>query len=198
MQDMKNASLETDLIRVDPVISCKGEIITISADFKILNDIVKKNYFIDLKKMSMKILYSFNNRNRSRETIRLSAGTIKINDMKNINFSVRSKTGSNTSHKYILDREFDHGSPVSHRVSSSSGLPSTDGELNFKINGLRFLVSWNPNRNYFYPLFSYKKDKNGNLIRLHLSEQEIDDTSKPSGVNKSLEYSIKFIKNKIN
>ena len=49
MQDMKNASLETDLIRVDPVISCK-EIITISADFKILNDIVKKNYFIDLKK----------------------------------------------------------------------------------------------------------------------------------------------------
>lgn len=198
MQDMKNASLETDLIRVDPVISCEGEIITISADFKILNDIVKKNYFIDLKKMSMKILYSFNNRNRSRETIRLSAGTIKINDMKNINFSVRSKTGSNTSHKYILDREFDHGSPVSHRVSSSAGLPSTDGELNFKINGLRFLVSWNPNRNYFYPLFSYKKDKNGNLIRLHLSEQEIDDTSKPSGVNKSLEYSIKFIKNKTN
>ena len=37
-------------------------------------------------------------------------------------------------------------------------------------------------------------DKNGNLVRLHLSEQEIDDTSKPSGTNRSLEYSIKFNK----
>lgn len=194
VQDMKNASLISDLVRVNPSISFEKEVIIISADFKIFNDIVKKTYFIDLNKMSIKILYSFNKRNRSRETIRLSAGTIKTNDMKNINFNVHSKTGSNIAHKYVLDREFDHGLPVSHRVSSSSGLPSTNGELNFEINGFRFVVSWDPSRNSFFPLFSYKKDKNGNLIRLHLSEQEIDDTSKPSGINKSLEYSIKFSK----
>ena len=192
VQDMKNASLISDLVRVNPTISFEKEVIIISADLKIFSDIVKKTYFIDLNKMSIKILYSFNKRNRSRETIRLSAGTIKTNDMKNINFNVRSKTGSNIAHKYVLDREFDHGLPVSHRVSSSSGLPSTNGELNFEINGYRFVVSWDPSRNSFFPLFSYKKDKNGNLIRLHLSEQEIDDTSKPSGLNKSLEYSIKF------
>ncbi len=192
VQDMKNASLISDLVRVNPTISFEKEVIIISADIKIFSDIVKKTYFIDLNKMSIKILYSFNKRNRSRETIRLSAGTIKTNDMKNINFNVRSKTGSNIAHKYVLDREFDHGLPVSHRVSSSSGLPSTNGELNFEINGFRFVVSWDPSRNSFFPLFSYKKDKNGNLIRLHLSEQEIDDTSKPSGLNKSLEYSIKF------
>ena len=192
VQDMKNASLISDLVRVNPTISFEKEVIIISADLKIFSDIVKKTYFIDLNKMSIKILYSFNKRNRSRETIRLSAGTIKTNDMKNINFNVRSKTGSNIAHKYVLDREFDHGLPVSHRVSSSSGLPSSNGELNFEINGYRFVVSWDPSRNSFFPLFSYKKDKNGNLIRLHLSEQEIDDTSKPSGLNKSLEYSIKF------
>ena len=112
--------------------------------------------------------------------------------MENINFNVRAKTGGNIAHKYVLDTEFDHGLPVSHRVSSSSGLPSTNGELKFEINGFKFVVSWDPSKNSFYPLFSYQKDKNGKLIRLHLSEQEIDDTSKPSGINKSLEYSIKF------
>ena len=40
---------------------------------------------------------------------------------------------------------------------------------------------------------SYKKDKNGNLVELHLSEQEIDDTSKPSGTNRSLEYSLNLL-----
>lgn len=192
MQDMKNATLVTDLVRVDPIISLENEVIIISTDFKIFTDIVKKTLFIDLNKMSIKILYTFNKRNRSRETIRLSAGTIKTKDMENINFNVRAKTGGNIAHKYVLDTEFDHGLPVSHRVSSSSGLPSTNGELKFEINGFKFVVSWDPSKNSFYPLFSYQKDKNGKLIRLHLSEQEIDDTSKPSGINKSLEYSIKF------
>jgi len=194
MQDMKDANLITDLLQVDPVISCQNEVIAISTDFKIGKVIVKKTIFINLKKMSVNFLYSFNNRRRSRETIRLSAATIKTDQMQNINFNVYSKTGSKTAHKYVLDREFDHGLPVSHRVSSSSGLPSTDGELNFEINGVSFDVCWDTSRNSFYPLFSFKKDKNGNLIRLHLSEQEIDDTSKPSGTNKSLEYSIKFNK----
>ena len=194
MQDMKDANLVTDLVKVNPVISCQKEVIAISTDFKIGKAIVKKTIFINLKKMSVNFLYSFNNRRRSRETIRLSAATIKTDEMKNINFNVYSKTGSNIAHKYVLDREFDHGLPVSHRVSSSSGLPSTDGELNFEINGVSFDICWDTSRNSFYPLFSYKKDKNGNLIRLHLSEQEIDDTSKPSGTNRSLEYSIKFNK----
>lgn len=194
MQDMKNASLVTDLVMVNPAISFKNRVFIISADFKIHSDTIKKTLFIDLEKMSIKILYSFKKRNRSRETIRLSAATIKKNDMQKINFNVHSKTGSNISHKYVLDREFDHGMPVSHRVSSSSGLPSTNGELNLEVNGCRFIVSWDPAKNSFYPLFSYKKDKNGDLIRLHLSEQEIDDTSKPFGINRSLEYSISFTK----
>ena len=194
MQDMKDANLVTDLVKADPVISCQKDVIAISTDFKIGKAIVKKTIFINLKKMSVNFLYSFNNRRRCRETIRLSAATIKTDEMKNINFNVYSKTGSNIAHKYVLDREFDHGLPVSHRVSSSSGLPSTDGELNFEINEVSFDICWDTSRNSFYPLFSYKKDKNGNLIRLHLSEQEIDDTSKPSGTNRSLEYSIKFNK----
>lgn len=194
MQDMKDANLVTDLVKADPVISCQKDVIAISTDFKIGKAIVKKTIFVNLKKMSVNFLYSFNNRRRCRETIRLSAATIKTDEMKNINFNVYSKTGSNIAHKYVLDREFDHGLPVSHRVSSSSGLPSTDGELNFEINEVSFDICWDTSRNSFYPLFSYKKDKNGNLIRLHLSEQEIDDTSKPSGTNRSLEYSIKFNK----
>ncbi len=194
MQDMKDANLVTDLVKVDPVISYKNEVIALSTDFKIGKAIVKKTIFINLKKMSINFLYSFNDRRRSRETIRLSAATIKTDEMKYINFNVHSKTGSNIAHKYVLDREFDHGLPVSHRVSSSSGLPSTDGKLKFEINGVGFDVCWDTSRNSFYPLFSYKKDKNGNLVRLHLSEQEIDDTSKPSGTNRSLEYSIKFNK----
>ena len=59
MQDMKDANLVTDLVKVDPVVSYKNEVIALSTDFKIGKAIVKA-IFINLKKMSINFLYSFN------------------------------------------------------------------------------------------------------------------------------------------
>ena len=48
MQDMKDANLVTDLVKVDPVVSYKNEVIALSTDFKIGKAIVK-NYFYQFK-----------------------------------------------------------------------------------------------------------------------------------------------------
>ena len=44
MQDMKDANLVTDLVKVDPVVSYKNEVIALSTDFKI-GKAIKKTIF---------------------------------------------------------------------------------------------------------------------------------------------------------
>lgn len=192
IQNMDTSQLFSDLQKVDPTIKLIDKKIEISIKLKIKNEEVIKKIEILLDKPLINISYDLSQLAQSKETIRLSAATIKTKDLKNVDFSVGSKTGGKKIHEYNLDREFDHGSAVSHRISSTSGLPSTDGRLIFNVNNLRFSISWDPAFCYFYPLFSNNIDSNGQLIRLHLSHREQDDTLKFEGKYKKLEYSIDF------
>ncbi len=192
IQNMDTSQLFSDLQKVEPAIKFTNKKIEISCKLKINNEKIIKKIEILLDKPIIKVSYDLSKLVQSKETIRLSAATIKTKDLKNIDFKVRSKAGGKKIHEYILDREFNHGSAVSHRVSSTSGLPSTDGRLIFKVNNSTFSISWDPAFCYFYPLFSNNLDSNGQLIRLHLSHREQDDTLKYEGKYKKLEYSIDF------
>ena len=110
---------------------------------KIKNKKVIKKIKISLNKPHIKISYDLFQLVQSKESIRLSAATIKTMDLKNIDLTVRTKAGGKKIHEYILDKEFDHGSAVSHRISSTSGLPSTDGKLILNVNNSIFSISWN-------------------------------------------------------
>lgn len=193
IQDMETSSLYTDLQKTKPSINFQNNYIKISSEIILNKTKIIKNIHIYKDKPTIKVSYILSKMKRSRETLRLSAVTLKTLNLEDIDCSVSSKTGGKHSHVYHLDKEFDHGNPVSHRISSTAALPATDGKINFFVNNVSLSVSWDPDKSYFYPLLSNTKDAKGSLIRLHLSSQETDDTLKVEGFYENLEYSINFL-----
>lgn len=194
IQDMENAMLHSDLQKVDPVLKMKENYIEICSALSIANNKIEKIIKIYIDKPRIKIFYRLDSIPKSRASLRVSAATVKTDMPKETTVIVSSKTGGKNYHNYYFDKEFDHGLPVSHRISSTSSLSATNGKIKMTINGYRLHVSWDPEKSYFYPLFQYANDPKGTLTRLHLSHQEVDDTLKPEGNYCDLEYSIDFIK----
>lgn len=195
IQDMQNAMLLTDLQKIKPSINYYKDHIEICANIILFNQKIKKIIFVYFDKPKISIRYELNSIPRTRATLRLSAATIKTENLSESNIVVVSKTGGNLCHDYFIDKEFDHGAPVSHRVSSTSSLPSSNGKISIGVGKYKIIVSWDPGSSFFYPLFMHAKDLKGNLTRLHLSNQEVDDTLIPDGFYGDLEYSINFSHN---
>lgn len=192
IQDMQSAKLYTDLQKTNPKIYICDKFININSNIQIANQNITKCIRVDKDKPNINIEYKLSKLERNRETVRLCAATVKVDNMLDIDFKVNAKLGGKDYHTYILDKEFDHGTPVSHRVSSTAGLPATNGKIKINVNEHIIELIWDPSKSFFYPLFSNKVDVKGNLIRLHLSAQEIDDTLKSEGNLEDLSYTINF------
>jgi len=84
--------------------------------------------------------------------------------------------GGETLERFEIDREFDHGRPVSHLVSANTGLGATKGivivgdektQLEFRIDQAQLAV---------IPMLSFHYVDDSYLLRLWFSLRELDDT----------------------
>ena len=190
IQDMQTSKLYTDLQKVNPKIDSCDKYINIHTDVNIGNKNITKCIRVDKNNSKITVEYKLSELKRCRETVRLCAATIKTSNMLDIDFKASVKSGGKSYHTYNLDNAFDHGAPVSHRISSTAALPATNGKIKINVNRFTFEVIWDPSKSFFYPLFSNMMDIKGSLIRLHLSAQEVDDTLKSEGNFQDLKYSI--------
>lgn len=112
----------------------------------------------------------------------LRVGNFILNHDQRSNIIISSKIGSHLLESFKVNEMIDHQTPVSTFVSSSSGIPSTDGitEISFfgKKNGLRF--SYDNEHSYAVPMLKYFYIGSKTFLRLVYSLREFDDTAKPS------------------
>ena len=77
---------------------------------------------------------------------------------------------------FIIEREFDHGRPVSHLVSANTGLGASNGEIFVGDAEKKLKISFDPAELCVTPMLSFAKVDDSYLFRLWFSLRELDDT----------------------
>ena len=150
---MQTSKLYTDLQKVNPKIDSCDKYINIHTDVNIGNKNITKCIRVDKNNSKITVEYKLSEFKRCRETVRLCAATIKTSNMLDIDFKASVKSGGKSYHTYNLDKAFDHGAPVSHRISSTAALPATNGKIKINVNRFTFEVIWDPSKSFLSTIF---------------------------------------------
>jgi len=169
----------TDLEKSEPFAITKNkDQITLVQDFIFDLFSFQKILTISLVEEKLSISYKFDRLKPFLGIIRV--GNFTFDSKYFIDTYASTKLGSNHREKFKLVDEFDHSSPVSNLVSSSSGIPTTDGMISLycKKNNLGLNFNFDAEKSFAIPMLKYKKIKPNNFFRLIYSLQEYDDTAK--------------------
>lgn len=106
------------------------------------------------------------------------------------NFRVSSTLGGIRKESNLLTDTFDHSKRTSIIVSSSSGMPATDGEIFISSNDYAIKISLDHSKSFCLPMILNEKVGNKYFTRLIFSLSEVDDNSLPKRIPKYFEFRI--------
>jgi len=92
--------------------------------------------------------------------------------------------------RFPIDRDVEHGSPVSLLVSSNNSLGGASGLVVISDTTKALKVSWDPSTCAAVPMLHARKVGEKRLIRLLFSLAELDDTLREGGRLLPFEFSI--------
>jgi len=168
----------TDLKKTNIKIDKKDNFIFITSQLKIEKGNILKIIIFDNLENKVGIYYKINIDQDLIGTIRLNYITLNPNSFKK-NLFYETNCGGKNKEKFLVGKNnFDHGSPVSHLVSSNQGLGVTENEIMIGDNKKNIKIEIDRNFDNQTGFISYKKLNNKNLFRLFFSVKEHDDTSK--------------------
>ena len=84
--------------------------------------------------------------------------------------------------RFSLDRDIDHGAPVSMLVSSTTSLAGAGGEIRIGDDVRALMVRWDPAECAAVPMLHHRSVGGKSLTRLFFSLSELDDTHRAGGV----------------
>jgi hypothetical protein len=180
----------TDLELVHPkfLLRENGDI-EIHAEIKTHFGTIIKVFEISLNKELVSLRYYFTNCDKIIGSLRLGAITL-INQFSDSNTILSCCNGGDTFESFSFDGEFNHSSPATNFVSSSSGLGATSGKIQIDNQGKSIKLEWDPSYCAAMPMLQNSKFKGKTLSRLFFSLHEFDDTVKEAVQIKPFIFSI--------
>lgn len=180
----------TDLERVEPEISRVPEGICLRVKIPTRLGVIVKSIIVYSSQESLGLKYEFPGWERPLGTIR--AGTITLlPEAFSGPISVSCANGGGGRECFVLDQTFDHTAASSSRISSTTGLGATDGEIVTGDKLRRLAVSWDPAQCAVLPMLIHKSASPRALSRLLFSLQEIDETMRAGGATGTFSMSIR-------
>jgi hypothetical protein len=173
----------TDLEKTEPFIKIDNkDEIKLIANFQKKPFSFQKIITLSLVDEKISISYRFDNIKSIIGFIRVGNFALESKYFQDI--YVSSLLGSSSREEFLVKKELDHSLPVSNLVSSSSGIPCSDGKISVycKKNKIGLDFDFDIEKYFAIPMLKHNNLEPNNFFRLIYSLQEFDDTSK--GVKK--------------
>jgi len=169
----------TDLNVIEPKIEQKYDQIFVSAEIQTNLGVLKKMWIIDDDEGEVRLIYNFMWSEPILGSLRLGYVTLFTDSFQSSSFSFSTHNGGSDMESFLLDRDVDHGRPVSFLVSSNQMLSATGGIVYLGDNQKKIVVKFKNSQHSIGCFVQNQKIGRKNLCRLFFSAMEIDDTRKP-------------------
>tara|TARA_B100001142_G_scaffold330044_1_gene395842 strand:- start:19528 stop:21492 length:1965 start_codon:yes stop_codon:yes gene_type:complete len=179
----------TDLAPVLPTIFQNNGYVCFETLHKTPLGEMNKILSISLEQPEIKIGYEFTNWKRDKYFLRVGYITL-FPEFWGREIEIAYNSGGNITETLPINIDFDHTQSISNIVSSTTGIPVTDGKLDVSNKEASIRISWDQAQCAVLPMMMHKRDKKGCLTRVLFSIQELDDTLKPAGNIPSFEFTI--------
>lgn len=182
----------TDLSKPKIDIEEKKDAIIVNCKFNIKKGKILKKIIFDNINNKVGIYYKIDILKNINGSIRLNYITLNPKNFKK-NLFFETNLGGKIKEKFLIrNKNFDHGSPVSHLISANQALGLTENIINIGEKNKSLNIEIDRNFDNQIALISFKKIKNKNFFRLYFSLKEHDDTTKNS--NKICNESLIWVK----
>lgn len=177
----------TDLNLIEPILELNGCEIIISTSFETKIGIIYKSWVINDTKGNIKLNISFEPNVELIGSLRLGYITLIPGGFSSKQLFYKTHNGGVEEEKFYLSgtSDFDHGRNISSLISTNQALGITDGKISIGDHKKKLNLIFNKSDSALIGLISHQNIKNKFLTRLALSAKEIDDTSKPTKLNKT-------------
>ena len=168
----------TDLNKPKINIEEKKDTVIVNCIFNIEKGKIFKKIIFDNLNNKVGIYYKIDIPKNINGSVRLNYITLNPKNFKKNLFFETNCGGKFKEKFFIKDKNFDHGSPVSHLISANQALGLTENIINIGDKNKSLNVEIDRDFDNQIGLISFKKIKNKNFFRLYFSLKEHDDTTK--------------------
>ncbi|WP_341582249.1 hypothetical protein [Marinobacter metalliresistant] len=176
----------TDLASIDWTLSQEEGRLLVNARLETSQGRLRKHYRIG--ESEIECGFAFAEPDRPEASLRL--GFITLIDCENRPW-IACHNGGDVEESIVVDKDIDHGRPVSSIVSASAALGATTGELKFGSGARGLRLTWEPSKCAALPMVSSHKVNRRYLNRLWFSLIEADETLKPGGLLPAFHYTLR-------
>ncbi|MAL97120.1 glycoside hydrolase [Hydrocarboniclastica marina] len=185
MERFRERDRVTDLAPVDWALSQADGRMLVSAGLETAQGRLVKHYWISENEIECG--FAFAGPKRPEASLRL--GFITLIDCGNRPWFA-CHNGGDVEERIVVDKDIDHGRPVSSIVSASAGLGATTGEFKFGSGSCGLRLTWEPSECAALPMVSSLEVNRKYLNRMWFSLIEADETLKPDGILPAFRYTL--------
>ena len=167
----------TDLCRCFPELRENESELELFASYNLGQVNIDKKWSICLIEETLTLSYKISFIEPMIGSIRFGYITLNPETFNN-SIKVHTKNGGSDYETFIIDDDFNHGSPVSFLISSNNCFGATNGVIKISNNDYRLIIKIDKNLSSCIPMMSSVKVDEKRFTRLFFSAEEIDDTSK--------------------
>lgn len=186
MERFRERDRVTDLAAVDWTLKQVEGALLVTARFNTAQGFMVKHYRVG--RSHVECGFAFEDPVRPEASLRL--GFVTLKDCVNRPWFA-CHNGGDRREKVLVDRDIDHGRPVSSIVSASAALGASNGECWFGSGAHGVHLTWDPSECAALPMVASWKVNDHYLNRLWFSLIEADETLKPGGQLLPFRYTIR-------
>ena len=162
-----------------PKIIKRNNLLEISANFKIIDTLIKKKWIYNFNNKILSLEYDFKNLYHLSENIRHSSITLNPNNFEKKNLFFSTHNGGDKLERFNIksNEEIDHLKRVSHITSSTTCQGMTEGIFEIGDENKKIILEIEKKENALIPFVQYFPIKNSYFYRIIFSSKEHDETS---------------------